>query len=241
MDFFFDNIVFFAVVAYMLIVFVSKVAMTGGDGGDNAQIPPRRPRGHSAHDFPRSATRPTPRSVPARKPAEKTVFETESPAEEPEISDAQKRRELANDARNNAEPQHSPTAPCNQYAPEPEQAIPTAPQGVQDFGEMPDFDAARRLVEQMTADSHGFHGGNSYTNFDLFESENFSEEAAETSPEEHAEISPEPEAPQAAASAEQSLSAAEKYGLDSAGALRRAFVASEILGKPKSLKSDETW
>lgn len=241
MDFFFDNIVFFAVAAYMLIVFVSKVVMTGGDGGENPQTPPRRPRGHSAHDFPRSATRPTPRAVPAHRPPENIEFETEFPDADSEISDAQKRREIANDARHNAEPQHSPTAPCNQYAPEPEQAIPTAPQEAQDFGEMPDFDAARRLVEQMTADSHGFHGGNSYTDFDLFESENFSEEAAETSPEEHAEVSPEPEAPQAAALAGQTPTAAEKYGLDSAVALRRAFVASEILGKPKSLKSDETW
>lgn len=237
MDFFFDNIVFFAVVAYMLIVFVSKVAMTGGGGGES---PPRRPRGHSAHDFPRSATRPTPRSVPARKPAEKTVVETESSAEEPEISDAQKRRELANDARYNAEPQHSPTAPCNQYAPEPDQAIPTAPQEAQDLGEMSDFDAARRLVEQMTADSHGFHGGNSYINADLFELENFAEEDAESASESEPVRTAEPSQSQAA-SAEQSLSAAEKYGLDSAGALRRAFVAAEILGKPKSLKSDETW
>lgn len=237
MDFFFDNIVFFAVVAYMLIVFVSKVAMTGGGGGDNAQTPPRRPRGHSAHDFPRSATRPTPRSVPARKPAEKTVFETESPAEEPEISDAQKRRELANDARYNAEPGHSPTAPCNRYAPEAEQSAPPVPQEPEDFGEMFDPAAARRLVEQMTADSHGFHGGNSYINADLFELENFAEEDAEIPPESEAS----PAVQSQAASAEQSLSAAEKYGLDSAGALRRAFVAAEILGKPKSLKSDETW
>lgn len=237
MDFFFDNIVFFAVVAYMLIVFVSKVAMTGGGGGDNAQTPPRRPRGHSAHDFPRSATRPTPRSVPARKPAEKTVFETESPAEEPEISDAQKRRELANDARYNAEPGHSPTAPCNRYAPEAEQSAPPVPQEPEDFGEMFDPAAARRLVEQMTADSHGFHGGNSYINADLFEMENFAEEDAEIPPESEAS----PAVQSQAASAEQSLSAAEKYGLDSAGALRRAFVAAEILGKPKSLKSDETW
>lgn len=240
MDFFFDNIVFFAVVAYMLIVFVSKVAMTGGGGGDNAQTPSRRPRGHSAHDFPRSATRPTPRSVPARKPAEKTVFETESPAEEPEISDAQKRRELANDARYNAEPGHSPTAPCNRYAPEAEQSAPPVPQEPEDFGEMFDPAAARRLVEQMTADSHGFHGGNSYINADLFELENFAEEdaesASESEPVRTAELSQ-----SQAASAEQSLSAAEKYALDSAGALRRAFVAAEILGKPKSLKSDETW
>ena len=237
MDFFFDNIVFFAVAAYMLIVFVSKVAMTGGSGGDNA---PRRPRGHSAHDFPRSATRPTPRSVPARKPAEKTVFETESPAEEPEISDAQKRRELANDARYNAEPGHSPTAPCNRYAPEAEQSAPPVPQEPEDFGEMFDPAAARRLVEQMTADSHGFHGGNSYINADLFELENFAEEDAESASESEPVQPAEPSQSQAA-SAEQSLSAAEKYGLDSAGALRRAFVAAEILGKPKSLKSDETW
>lgn len=220
MDFFFDNIVFFAVVAYMLIVFVSKVAMTGGGGGDNAQTPPR--------------------SVPARKPAEKTVFETESPAEEPEISDAQKRRELANDARYNAEPGHSPTAPCNRYAPEVEQSAPPVPQEPEDFGEMFDPAAARRLVEQMTADSHGFHGGNSYINADLFELENFAEEDAESASESEPVQPAEPSQSQAA-SAEQSLSAAEKYGLDSAGALRRAFVAAEILGKPKSLKSDETW
>lgn len=237
MDFFFDNIVFFAVAAYMLIVFVSKVAMTGGSGGDNA---PRRPRGHSAHDFPRSATRPTPRAVPAHRPPENIEFETEFPDADSEISDAQKRREIANDARNNAEPQHSPTAPCNQYAPEPDQAIPTAPQEAQDLGEMPDFDAARRLVEQMTADSHGFHGGNSYINADLFELENFAEEDAESASESEPVQPAEPSQSQAA-SAEQSLSAAEKYGLDSAGALRRAFVAAEILGKPKSLKSDETW
>lgn len=235
MDFFFDNIVFFAVAAYMLIVFVSKVAMTGGSGGDNA---PRRPRGHSAHDFPRSATRPTPRAVPAHRPPENIEFETEFPDADSEISDAQKRREIANDARNNAEPQHSPTAPCNQYAPEPDQAIPTAPQEAQDLGEMPDFDAARRLVEQMTADSHGFHGGNSYINADLFELENFAEEDAESASE---PVQPAEPSQSQAASAEQSLSAAEKYGLDSAGALRRAFVAAEILGKPKSLKSDETW
>lgn len=240
MDFFFDNIVFFAVVAYMLIVFVSKVAMTGGGGGENAQTPPRRPRGHSAHDFPRSATRPTPRSVPARKPAEKPVFETEFPAEESEISDAQKRRELANDARYNAEPEHSPTAPCNQYAPEIGQPIPPVPQEPEDFGEMFDPAAARRLVEQMTADSHGFHGGNSYINADLFELENFAEEDSENASESEPVRTAEPAQPQAAA-AEQSLSAAEKYGLDSAGAMRRAFVAAEILGKPKSLKSDETW
>ena len=237
MDFFFDNIVFFAVAAYMLIVFVSKVAMTGGSGGDNA---PRRPRGHSAHDFPRSATRPTPRAVPAHRPPENIEFETEFPDADSEISDAQKRREIANDARNNAEPQHSPTAPCNQYAPEPDQAIPTAPQEAQDLGEMPDFAAARRLVEQMTADSHGFHGGNSYINADLFELENFAEEDAESASESEPVQPAEPSQSQAA-SAEQSLSAAEKYGLDSAGALRRAFVAAEILGKPKSLKSDETW
>ena len=100
--------------------------------------------------------------------------------------------------------------------------------------------AARRLVEQMTADSHGFHGGNSYINADLFELENFAEEdaesASESEPVRTAELSQ-----SQTASAEQSLSAAEKYALDSAGALRRALVAAEILGKPKSLKSDETW
>lgn len=145
MDFFFDNIVFFAVVAYMLIVFVSKVAMTGGGGGDNAQTPPRRPRGipRTTSRAPRRVRRPA--VVPARKPAEKTVVETESSAEEPEISDAQKRRELANDACYNAEPGHSPTAPCNRYAPEAEQSAPPFRQEPEDFGEMFDPAAAAGL------------------------------------------------------------------------------------------------
>ena len=103
-----------------------------------------------------------------------------------------------------------------------------------------DHAAARRLVEQMTADSHGFHGGNSYINADLFELENFAEEDAESASESEPVQPAEPSQSQVA-SAEQSLSSAKKYGLDSAGALRRAFVAAEILGKPKSLKSDETW
>lgn len=168
------------------------------------------------------------------------MVETESSAEEPEISDAQKRRELANDACYNAEPGHSPTAPCNRYAPEAEQSAPPFRQEPEDFGEMFDPAAARRLVEQMTADSHGFHGGNSYINADLFELENFAEEDAESASESEPVRTVEPAQP-ASRVGGASLSAAEKYGLDSAGALRRAFVAAEILGKPKSLKSDETW
>lgn len=82
----------------------------------------------------------------------------------------------------------------------------------------------------MTADSHGFHGGNSYINADLFELENFAEEDAESASESEPVRTVEPAQPQAA-SAEQSLSAAEKYGLDSAGALRRAFVAAGNFGQ----------
>lgn len=194
MDFLFDNIVFFALLLYAAVVFVSKIAM-GGKAEDEPQQPPpqRRPQPRSPHDFPR----PMPRRAPAT-----------DPFEEGDFSDAQTRREIVNDSRNNAEPDHSP--------------------------------AARRLVEQMTADSHSFHGGNSYINTDLFELENYAEEA--DTPEEHSapEEPGETEyAPDEPPSADKTKTAAEEYGLNTAGALRRAFVASEILGKPKSLRKDE--
>ena len=151
--------------------------------------------------------------MPRRAPAT-------DPFEEGDFSDVQTRREIVNDSRNNAEPDHSPAAPCNQYAHEEP--------GETEYA--PDITAARRLVEQMTADSHSFHGGNSYINTDLFELENYAEEA--DTPEEHS-------APDEPPSADKTKTAAEEYGLNTAGALRRAFVASEILGKPKSLRKDE--
>lgn len=215
MDFLFDNIGFFALLLYAAIVFVSKIAM-GGKAEDEPQQPPRqrRPQPRSPHDFPR----PMPRRAPA--PA---------PFEEGDFSDAQTRREMVNDSRNNAEPDHSPTAPCNQYAPEePEETE-----------YEPDITAARRLVEQMTAYSHSFHGGNSYINTDLFELENCAEEA--DTPDEHSTNDEHSahEEPPSADNAKTTETAAEEYGLNTVGALRRAFVASEILGKPKSLRKDE--
>ena len=216
MDFLFDNIGFFALLLYAAVVFVSKIAM-GGKAEDEPQQPPRqrRPQPRSPHDFPR----PMPRRAPAT-----------DPFEEGDFSDAQTRREIVNDSRNNAKPDHSPAAPCNQYAPEEP--------GETEYA--PDITAARRLVEQMTADSHSFHGGNSYINTDLFELENYAEEA--DTPEEHSapEEPGETEyAPDEPPSADKTKTAAEEYGLNTAGALRRAFVASEILGKPKSLRKDE--
>lgn len=215
MDFLFDNIGFFALLLYAAIVFVSKIAM-GGKAEDEPQQPPRqrRPQPRPPHGFPRQ--------MPRRAPAPE-------PFEEGDFSDAQTRREMVNDSRNNAEPDHSPTAPCNRYAPEePEETE-----------YEPDITAARRLVEQMTAYSHSFHGGNSYINTDLFELENCAEEA--DTPDEHS--APEeystPDEPPSADNAKTTENASEEYGLDTVGALRRAFVASEILGKPKSLRKDE--
>lgn len=212
MDFLFDNIGFFALLLYAAVVFVSKIAM-GGKAEDEPQQPPRqrRPQPRSPHDFPR----PMPRRAPAT-----------DPFEEGDFSDAQTRREIVNDSRNNAEPNHSTTAPCNRYAPD----------SPEETEYEPDITAARRLVEQMTADSHGFHGGNSYINADLFEIENFADEndvpAEHSAPEEPFESAE-------AAPADTAKTAAEEYGLNGVGALRRAFVASEILGKPKSLRKDE--
>lgn len=157
MDFLFDNIGFFALLLYAAVVFASKIAM-GGKAEDEPQQSPlqRRPQPRSPHDFPR----PMPRRAPAP-----------DPFEEGDFSDAQTRREIVNDSRNNAEPDHSPAAPCNQYAPE---------------------------------------------------------EPGETE-----------YAPDEPPSADKAKTAAEEYGLNTAGALRRAFVASEILGKPKSLRKGE--
>lgn len=210
MDFFFDNIGFFALLLYAVIVFVSKIAM-GGKTEDEPQPQPRqrRPQTRSPHDFPR----PMPRRAP-------------QPFEEEDLSDAQTRREIVNDSRNNAEPDHSSTAPCNQYAPD----------ASEETEYEPDITAARRLVEQMTAYSHSFHGGNSYINTDLFELENCTEE--DDVPQENS-AQEEPPAPDASPSAVTEKTAAEEYGVDTVGALRRAFVASEILGKPKSLRKDE--
>ena len=213
MDFIFDNIGFFALLLYAAIVFLSKLAM-GGKSDEEPQPQPRQRRPQTPqHGFPR----PTPRRAAALMPNQ---------FDDDDFSDAQKRRELVNDSRNNAEPNHSPAAPCNRYAPD----------SPEETGYEPDITAARRLVEQMTADSHGFHGGNSYINADLFEIENFADEddvpaepAAPAEPFESAEAAP----------ADTAKTAAEEYGLNGVGALRRAFVASEILGKPKSLRKDE--
>lgn len=213
MDFIFDNIGFFALLLYAAIVFLSKLAM-GGKAEDEPQQPPRQRRPQTPqHGFPR----PTPRRAPAPVPNQ---------FDDDDFSDAQKRRELVNDSRNNAEPNHSPTAPCNRYAPD----------SPEETEYEPDITASRRLVEQMTADSHGFHGGNSYINADLFEIENFADEndvpAEHSAPEEPFESAE-------AAPADTAKTAEEEYGLNGVGALRRAFVASEILGKPKSLRKDE--
>lgn len=216
MDFIFDNIGFFALLLYAAIVFLSKLAM-GGKSDEEPQPQPRQRRPQTPqHGFPR----PTPRRAPAPVPNQ---------FDDDDFSDAQKRRELVNDSRNNAEPNHSTTAPCNRYAPD----------SPEETEYEPDITAARRLVEQMTAYSHSFHGGNSYINTDLFELENCAEEA--DTPDEHSTNDEHSahEEPPSADNAKTTETAAEEYGLDTVGALRRAFVASEILGKPKSLRKDE--